>query len=79
MQNGDVYVKGIGSYDGKTLTGATTLQAKIQSLESAVSGGLDAATIKAAASTAKGKIQAANDLSTIKDAMIEFLNQFNPE
>ena len=76
MQNGDVYVKGIGRYDGKTLTGATTIQSKIQSLESAVSGGLDAATIKAAASTAKGKIQAANDLSTIKDAMIEFLETF---
>jgi hypothetical protein len=41
-----------------------------------LTGGLDAATIKAAASTAKGKIQDANDLSTIKDAMIEFLGNF---
>ena len=48
----------------------TTLQAKIQALEGAVSGGLDAATIKSAASTAKGKIEAANDLSIIKAAMI---------
>jgi hypothetical protein len=74
---GDVFIKGIGNYDGINQSGAISLQAKIQALESA--GGLDAATIKSAASTAKGKIEAANDLSTIKAVMIEFLNKFNQE
>ena len=72
---GDVFIKGIGNYDGINQSGAISLQAKIQALESA--GGLDAATIKSAASTAKGKIEAANDLSIIKAAMIEFLDTFN--
>lgn len=74
---GDVFIKGIGNYDGINQSGAISLQAKIQALDSATSGGLDAATIKAAASTAKGKIEAANDLSIIKEAMIEFLDTFN--
>ena len=73
MQNGDVYIKGIGNYDGKTLTGATTLQAKIQALESTTSSGLDIDAIDLVASNAVERIQAAPDLEGIKTNLIQFI------
>ena len=38
MQNGDIYMKGVGSYDGVNLSGASTLQSVLSGLASTVSG-----------------------------------------
>lgn len=61
--SGDVFIKGIGDYDGISKSGAISLQQKILDIDTA-------------ASTAIEQINAASDLKSIKQAMINFIQSF---
>ena len=76
---GDVFIKGIGNYDGINQTGAISLQQKILNLEASSSGGIDANAIDVAASNAVERINAATDLATMKQAMIDFIQSFRKQ
>ena len=72
MQNGDVYVNGVGGFDGKALSGSKTLQKAISDVEE---DSTDAITLANAASTnASSAMTVANSAQTLASTAVQPAN-----
>ena len=69
--NGDVYVKGVGGYEGAETEGMVDLATAINE---ALNAGTTIGEIQDAAAEAQQEIEDANDIEGIKSALIKFFN-----
>lgn len=76
MQNGKVYVKDVGNYDGTNSTESTTKD--LATILAGMQGQLeDVSTVKTAAETAKDSISSAANIGEIKTALLAFFSAIN--